>query len=127
MQDLMEFAFRMYAIGPSTIFALDMEMRRATKGERGVLDLLHHLMDQYVAKDRGFGEDELDDVLLAVGGEPARAFFERYIDGAELPDPAQFLDVIGYREAAGQVESVSEPSAAQLAARRDYFSITGKP
>ena len=127
MNDLMVFAVRMYMLGPRTIFALDMELRRATQGERGVLDLLHYLMENYVAKDRGFGEEELDDVLLAIGGQPALAFYARYIDGSELPDPAQFLEVIGYRLANGRMESLPEPSAAQLSARADYFSVTGKP
>ena len=127
MQDLMQFAARMYMVGPPTIFALDMTMRRATKGERGVFDLLHHLMAEYHAKDRGFGEDELDDILLALAGEEARGFYERYIDGPEIPDPAQFLDVLGYREVGGQLVELDSPSEAQLAARRDYFSITGVP
>ena len=127
MNDLMAFALRMYMLGPRTIFALDMELRRATSGERGVSDLLHYLMENYVAEDRGFGEEELDDVLLAIGGESAVAFYERYIDGSELPDPAQFLEVIGHRLANGRVESLPEPSPAQLRARADYFSITGKP
>jgi predicted metalloprotease with PDZ domain len=124
---LMGFAVRMYLLGPHTIFALDMEMRRATNGERGVLDLLRYLMENYVAKDKGFGEDELDDVLRAVAGEPAAQFYARYIDGVELPDPAQFLDVIGYQYANRHVVSVATPSAAQLAARADFFSETGKP
>ena len=40
---------------------LDLELRRATGGEKGVRDLLHHFLAEYVAKDRGFGEDELDE------------------------------------------------------------------
>ena len=44
-----------------------------------------------------------------------------------ITDPAQFLGVLGYRLAGGRVESVAEPSAAQLAARADFFSVTGKP
>jgi predicted metalloprotease with PDZ domain len=127
MGDLMGFALRMYMLGPPTVFALDLEMRRATAGERGVLDLLRHLMAEYVAKDRGFGEDELDDVLLAVGGQPAVDFYARYIDGPELPDPARFLDVLGYRVEEGKIVSAEELSAEQEKARRDYFSASGAP
>jgi predicted metalloprotease with PDZ domain len=123
----MTFAMRMYALGPPTIFALDLEMRRATGGERGVLDLLRHLLEEYVARDRGFGEDELDDVLRAVAGEPAVDFFARYIDGAEFPDPARSLDVLGYRFEGGRLESVEPLSDEQERARRDYFSASGQP
>jgi predicted metalloprotease with PDZ domain len=127
MGDVMAFAARMYATGPRTIFALDMSMRRATDGERGVLDLLQHLHTNYAQQDRGFGEDEMDDVLAAVGGAPAAEFFKRYIDGEEIPDPAEFLDVIGYRAVGSSVVELEQPSEDQLRARRDYFSITGKP
>src|SRR5262245_10301355 len=127
MNDLMTFALRMYVIGPPTILALDLEMRKATGGERGVLDLLRHLMKEYVAKDRGFGEDELPDILELVVGEPAAGFYSRCIDGDELPDPEPLLDVIGYRLDAGRVVPVDSPSEAQLRARRDFFSATGAP
>jgi predicted metalloprotease with PDZ domain len=127
MGELGLFAARMYAVGPPTIFALDMTMRRATEGERGVLDLLHHLDTNYARRGRGFTEDELDDVLGSVGGAPAAEFYARYIDGDELPDPTQYLDVLGYRFEAGALSALSDASEAQLRARRDYFSPTGQP
>ena len=127
MGDLMTFALRMYVLGPPTIFALDLEMRRATQGERGVLDLLRHLMTEYVARDRGFGEDELDDILATVAGKPAADFYARYVDGDEYPEPETMLDVIGYRLDAGKVVPLDRPSEAQARARRDYFSATGAP
>ncbi|MEQ1891160.1 MAG: hypothetical protein ABL998_01350 [Planctomycetota bacterium] len=127
MNDLMRFALRMYMVGPRTILALDLELRRATNGAKGVHDFLLLLMKEYVAKDRGFGEEELDEVLESLGGKAAREFYARYIDGVETPDPAKGLDVIGYELAGRGVRSVANPSEAQLRARRDYFSITGSP
>jgi predicted metalloprotease with PDZ domain len=123
----MSFAMNMYMRGPRTMFALDLELRRATNGERGVLDLLHHLDAEYARKDRGFGEDELDDILATVAGQPAVDFYRRYIDGPETADPARLLELIGYRYQDGEVEALEEPSAAQARARRDYFSISGEP
>jgi predicted metalloprotease with PDZ domain len=127
MGDIMQFAVRMYVLGPPTIFALDMEMRRATQGERGVLDLLRHLMKEYVARDRGFGEEEFDDILETVAGKPAVDFYGRYVDGDEFPDPTQYLDVLGYGFEGGELESLDPLSEAQAKARRDYFSISGEP
>jgi len=127
MNDLMTFALRMYMVGPRTILALDLELRRATGGEQGIRDFLHLLLAEYVAKDRGFGEDELDELLERIGGKAARDFYTRFIDGEEIPDPAASLDVIGYRLAGREVVEVDEPSEAQLRARADFFSLTGKP
>ena len=128
MNDLMIFAARMYMVGPPTIFALDMTMRRATNGERGVHDLLRYLLEHYAAKDRGFGEDELDDVLAAVAGPPAVEFYERFIDGDEIPDAAQYLDVLGYRyDPDGGLSELPDVTPLQRQTRRDYFSVTGEP
>jgi len=127
MGDLMTFALRMYILGPRVVFALDMEMRRATDGERGVLDLLRYLMENYDAKGRGFGEEELDDVLAKIAGPAAADFHARFIEGTEIPDPASYLEVLGYRAEKGKVVSLDGPSEAQLRARRDYFSASGKP
>jgi predicted metalloprotease with PDZ domain len=127
MGDLMQFAVRMYMLGPRTIFALDMHMRRATQGERGVLDLLHHLNQHYVEQDRGFGEDELDEILAAVAGQAGVEFYQQYIDGQAVPDPREYLDVIGYAFEQGRLCSLEGASEAQLKARRDYLSIDGQP
>jgi predicted metalloprotease with PDZ domain len=127
MGDLMTFALRMYVLGPRVVFALDMEMRRETEGERGVLDLLRYLMENYDAKGRGFGEEELDDVLSKLAGPAAADFHARCIEGSEIPDPEDYLDVLGYRAENGKVVSLEPPSEAQLRARSDYFSATGKP
>ena len=66
-------------------------------------------------------------MLAAVAGRPAVVCCERYIDGTHLPEPTQYLDVIGYRFEDGSLEELENPTPAQLTARRDYFSVTGMP
>jgi len=128
IMDVGIFSVRMYLVGPQTIFALDMTMRRETAGERGIFDLLQYLMANYVQKDRGFGEEELDDILKAVSGPQAVAFYERFIDGDEIPDPAADLDVIGYRfDPDRGLEPIEPIDPAQERARRDYLSESGRP
>jgi predicted metalloprotease with PDZ domain len=93
-----------------------------------VLDFLRYLDANYVKQGRGFAEEELDDILRTVGGAPAAEFFERYIDGDEIPDPTEFLDVLGYRCGPDDGLEEREPvSPAQLRARSDYLSISGEP
>ena len=122
-QDLMAFALRSYILGRRTIFALDLEMRRASKGERGIIDLLRFLMDEYVAKDRGFREGTLMNHIEEIAGEDLDWFYEQFIDGPELPDLGASLDVIGYRADEQGAHEVESPSEKQLAARADLFSI----
>jgi predicted metalloprotease with PDZ domain len=85
---LMDWVFSMYQQGPRTIFGLDLELRRATDGGIGVLDLLHHLVEEYVDQDRGFPEGGMVAIIDEVAGADAGAgeYYERYIDGPEKPD-----------------------------------------
>jgi len=127
MQDLMQFAMRMYMLGPPTILALDLELRRASGGERGVLDLLRTLRWAYVEADRGFGENEMPAILNGVAQADMGEFYRRFIDGAEIPDLASYLGVIGYRIEGGQAVPIEGASEEQLAARRDFLSADGRP
>ena len=123
----MIFAVKMYMQGPHTIFALDLEMRRASSGARGIRDLLHHLNSEYVQKDRGFEEGGMVDVINEVSGADLSAFYESFIDGPDSPDIEQYLDVIGYVKQNGKVLPVEDPTEAQLRARSDFLSIDGVP
>jgi predicted metalloprotease with PDZ domain len=106
---------------------LDLEMRQATAGEVGVLDLLHHLVEEYVEQDRGFPEGGMVEIINAVAGEDLSSYYELYIDGPEKPDLAEYLGVIGYQLESGVVSEVSEPTEEQLRARADFFSLSGTP
>jgi predicted metalloprotease with PDZ domain len=127
MQVAMPFMIKMYGLGPRVILALDLEMRRASKGERGVVDLTRTLIAEYFDKDKGFAEDELPAIVGRVAGADMGEFFERYIDGPEVPDPATLLDVIGWRYVEGEAEPVAQPTEAQQRAARDFFSASGEP
>ncbi len=122
----MPFMMKMYMLGPRTILALDLEMRRASGGERGVLDLLRFLRWAYVEKQRGFDEDEMSALIDGVAAADLGDFYRRFIDGPEVPDLAPLLAVIGYRVDGERVVPLESPSEAQLAARQDFFSATGR-
>ena len=125
MQDLMAFATRMYFLGPRTLFALDLEMRRASSGERGLLDLVRFLRRAYIDRDRGFEEGEMIDLASGIAQADLRPFYDRYIDGGETVDLVDWLDVIGCERTGGGVRLVEDLTAAQEAALEDFFSVDG--
>ena len=127
MKVAMPFMFKMYGLGPRVILALDLEMRRASGGERGVVDFTRALMKEYFEKDKGFGEEELPDILTRVAGADMSAFYDKYIDGKEVPDPSKSLDVIGWSFENGKAAPLPAPSEAQQRAARDFFSASGQP
>ena len=127
MQDLMVWVVNMYMQGPRTVFALDMEMRRVSDGERGIRDLLHHLMREYVEQDRGFEEAGMIGVINEVAGGDLTAFYDSFIDGPEKPDVDAYLDVIGYVRDGDEIRPVDEPTAEQQRALADFLSVDGQP
>ncbi|MCP3915239.1 MAG: hypothetical protein GY711_06770 [bacterium] len=120
---VMDFTSAMYGSGPKVILALDLEMRRITQGERGIVDLLHLLRHEYIDRDRGFPEGAMIGLINDVTEGDLTGFYESYIAGTDYPDLAAALEVIGYSRNRRKIVEVDEPSEDQLRARADFFSI----
>jgi predicted metalloprotease with PDZ domain len=124
LADLLAFSVKHYQGGSVTIFALDLEMRRASGGERGVADLLRWLQHAFAARGRGFGEDELRAIVAGVAQTDLDGFFDRHIDGFRLPDLGSRLEVIGCRLDAdsGRIVPLADATDAQRKALEDLFT-----
>lgn len=122
MMNFLEIVFTHYQEGSVVLFALDLEMRRATNGERGVPDLMRHLDKRVARTGRGYGEDELPSILNEVAGADLGGFYRRYISGKEMVDLDLHLDVIGKR-ATPSFGDVDKPTPEQLAAREKLFAV----
>lgn len=124
MGDLMRFSARHYPAGSFTVFALDLEMRAASGGERGIADLLRFLMAAFADRGRGYGEDELVRLVAGVAQADLDDFFARHIEGGELPTVKERLALIGFTTRGGMQEMVPlpEPTAEQAAALEDLFT-----
>ena len=77
--------------------ALDMELRRLSRGDMGLGDLIAKLGATY-GPDTFFVDDQLFDIMTAASFPEIREFFARYVEGSEpLPYEALFYDAgIGY-------------------------------
>ncbi|MFT5051205.1 MAG: putative metalloprotease with PDZ domain [Chlamydiales bacterium] len=125
MQDLMAFSVKMYLQGSRNMFGLDLAMRRASNGERGVVDLLRYILVEYSDKGRGFPEEGMVEILNKVAGGDLTEFYEQHVDGRELVDFSDLLGVIGCELDAGTIRFSEQPTRAQEAALEDLFSIEG--
>jgi predicted metalloprotease with PDZ domain len=68
---------------------LDLELRQATGGRRGLPDLFRRLWRDFGQRGRGLDADDVRAAAEAIAGRSLGAFFARYIDGTdELPVPA---------------------------------------
>lgn len=81
-----------YEKGKWVALLLELELRAATGGRRGLPDLFRLLWRRHGRKNEGIGVEELQRAVADVGGTAAavvQRFFRRYVDGAdELPVPA---------------------------------------
>lgn len=124
MSDLMTFSAKHYPGGCVTMLALDLEMRAASGGERGIADLLRYLMHAHANRGIGFGEEEMPAIVAGIAQADLDPFFARYVDGPELPALKEALQVIGYTVKGGMREIVAlpEPTPAQRSALEDFFT-----
>jgi len=132
MEDFMELVLTHYQEGSVVLFALDLEMRKASGGERGVPDLIRYLFENYAKKGRGYGENELPTILSKVAGADLSGFYDKYIAGPDQVDLSKFVGVIGLRFETSdnayeaKLVDVEKPTPEQLAMRKKLFAI-GKP
>jgi predicted metalloprotease with PDZ domain len=80
-----------YEKGLWTGMALDIELRLATAGRRGLPEMFRWIWDRFGRAGRAIDEDVVRDAAAATGGGRRRVdrFFDRYVRGTdELPLPA---------------------------------------
>jgi predicted metalloprotease with PDZ domain len=78
-----------YEKGKWAGLVLELLLRDATAGRRGVADLFRRLWRDFGKTGAGLGSAEVRAAAEAVAGQGLRSYFERFIDGTdELPVPA---------------------------------------
>ncbi|MEO8586732.1 MAG: PDZ domain-containing protein [Acidobacteriota bacterium] len=79
--------------------ALDLTLRRATGGKRGLDDVMRRLFRTYAAKEKGYPPEAFEEAFArAAGRRPlVRSFFDRYVRGAGTPDLARLLRAASLR------------------------------
>jgi predicted metalloprotease with PDZ domain len=101
--------FSFYNKGELVAALLDLTMRRATNGERGLDDVMRILWEEYGTTGRGLEEDAMERVVARVAD--VGDFFARYVDGTE---PLPYAELFG---AAGVAFASTPGTAPALGAR----------
>jgi predicted metalloprotease with PDZ domain len=83
-----------YDKGRWAALLLDLEMRRATAGRRGLPDLFARLWRGYGARGCPIDQTVIRREAEAISGRTLASYFQRYVDGtAELPVPRRLREV----------------------------------
>lgn len=81
-------AISYYEKGEWAALVLELVLREATGGRRGVADLFRRLWRRFGARDVGLDETDVEEAAAAVAGRSLEVFFRRYVHGVdELPVP----------------------------------------
>jgi predicted metalloprotease with PDZ domain len=88
-----------YRRGALLGLALDLTLRRATGGRRGLDDVMCRLFRTCAAKGKGYPEGAIEEASVrVVGARPViRGFFDRCVRGTGTPDLARLLGAAGLR------------------------------
>jgi predicted metalloprotease with PDZ domain len=100
-----------YEKGKWVALLLELELRKATRGRRGVPDLFRVLWRRHGRKGEGIGYEDVRRAADEIAGRSLAGFFRRYVDGTdELPVPAALraagLDVSERAPGAGDDDGI---------------------
>jgi predicted metalloprotease with PDZ domain len=86
-----------YRRGQLLGLALDLTLRGATEGRRGLDDVMRFLWRRWGAKGKGYPEGAVEEAAARILGSRAKArrFFDRYVRGTATPDLARLLPAAG--------------------------------
>jgi predicted metalloprotease with PDZ domain len=86
-----------YRRGQLLGLALDLTLRGATAGRRGLDDVMRLLWRRWGSKGKGYPEGAVEDAVARTLGSAAKArkFFDRCVRGTETPDLGRLLPAAG--------------------------------
>ncbi len=84
-----------YRRGCLVAWALDLTIRRASRGRRSLDDVLRRLWRRYGAKDRPYPPGEIERIASEAAGRSLALFFDRFVRGVESPPLARLLRPFG--------------------------------
>jgi predicted metalloprotease with PDZ domain len=87
--------FLVYGGGATAAFTLDVRLRAATDNERGLVDLMKTMYDEFGRTGKGYTLDDIVRIATEISGEDQSAFFEDYVVGEEMLPIAAAFETIG--------------------------------
>lgn len=114
-----------YTKGALIGLLLDLAVRDATDGARGLDDIMRGLYERYYQQNEGVPEDGIQRMAEEISGRPLDEFFAAYVHGTDELPYDSLLAVVGL--AASEVPDTTKPAATLgLAVRKqgDDWTVT---
>lgn len=84
-----------YSRGALVNLALDMHLRRVTKGEKSLDDVMRELWVRFPVPEKGYTTEDLLAIGGDIAGEPLTDFYESFIRQPKWPPLAELLGTVG--------------------------------
>lgn len=78
-------------------FLLDLSIRHDTNGKYSLDDVMRTLYRETYKKDRGYTEADFQNIIEKLTGKSYREFFDKYVNGTEIPPYDTYLGYAGYK------------------------------
>jgi predicted metalloprotease with PDZ domain len=98
---------------------LDLEIRKASNGERSLNDVMRYLNEEYAKKRRNFSPADFQRAAERAAGASLESFFVKYVRGRDELDYNAALFAVGLK-----LDTTGESSSTSPLAERAYFGAT---
>ena len=115
--------YNVYQKGALIGMCVDILMREASNGNRGILSLMKELSSKY-GKNKPFEDDKIIDEIVAMTYPSLRTFFDTHVIGTTPIDYSTFFDKVGLELTEGEVKTNYLQTPGGMVVRGDRESQT---
>ena len=115
-----------YSGGLIAALALDVEIRKATKNQKGLADLLQFMYRDFALKDKKYTVEHIKKIAKQISNQDFSNFFAGYVEGTEIILFEKYADSLGLKLAAnGNKTVLTKKARATSFERNTLLKITG--
>jgi predicted metalloprotease with PDZ domain len=89
------FRFGVYGGGAAVALALDIEMRKATNNQKGVVDLMGRMFNDFAMTKKTYSLNDIIRIVNDLAGKNLQSFFDRYVTGTEILELRPYMQSMG--------------------------------
>lgn len=115
-----------YSGGLITALALDIEIRKATKNQKGLIDLLQVMYRGFALKDKKYTVEDIKRIAEQISNREFSSFFADYVEGIKIIPFEKYADSLGLSLSKNQNRTILEKKAKANSFEKTTFSkVTG--
>ncbi|MDQ3749539.1 MAG: hypothetical protein M3367_11115 [Acidobacteriota bacterium] len=115
-----------YSGGFVAALALDVEIRKATKNQKGLADLLRFMYRDFALKDKKYSVEDIKRIAKQISNEDLSNFFVDYVEGIKIIPFEKYTDFLGLVLSTDQNKTILEKKAkANSFEKTTLLKVTG--